>query len=88
MIANQTICITVSVVLERCNPWPHVADRHISTSHLLSLWPHSHYDVSRLRRSQPPFSLWRHSHCDVIHYWAGHAHHYGRTYGHLTTFNI
>jgi len=66
----------MSIVRERCNPWPHVANRHISISQLLSLWRHSHYDVSRLRcsrRSKPPFSLWRHSHCDVIRYWAGHA---------------
>ena len=70
-------------ILERCNPWPHVATRQ-----LLSLWHHSQCDVSRLRRSQPPFSLWRHSHCDVIRYWTGHAHHYGHTYRHLTTFNI
>jgi len=53
------------------------------------LWRHCHYNILRLRRSQPPFSLWRHSHCasfstkmatpivtDV------------RTYGHLTAFNI
>ena len=56
-----------------------VAIRHISISQLLSLWRHSHYDVSRLRRSQPPFSLWRRSHCDDIRYWAGHARRYGRT---------
>jgi len=70
-------------IIERCNyPWPHVANRHISISQLLSLWRHSHYDICRLRRSrrsQPPFSLWRHSHCDVIRYWTGHAHRYGRT---------
>jgi len=47
----------------------------ISISQLLLLWRHSHYDVSRLRRSQPPFSLWCRSHFDVIRYWAGHAHH-------------
>ena len=35
--------------------------------------------VSRLRRSQPPFSLWRHSHYDVIRCWAGHAQRYKRT---------
>jgi len=70
--------------LERRNPWPHVNNRHISISQLLSLWRHSHYGVSCLRRSQPTFSLWRNSHCDVIRYWAGHAHHYG----HLATFNI
>jgi len=34
------------------------------------------------------FSLWRHSHCDLICCWAGHAHRYRRTYGHLTAFNI
>jgi len=60
-------------VLERCNRWPRVSIRHVCISQLLSLWRHSYYDVSRLRRSQPPFSLWRHSHCDVIRYWAGHA---------------
>ena len=31
--------------LERCNPWPHVANRHISISQLLSLIRHSHYDL-------------------------------------------
>ena len=65
---------------ERCNPWPHVANRHMSVRELLSLWRHSHYDVSCLRRSQPPFSLWHHSHCDVIRYSAGNARRYGRTY--------
>jgi len=81
--------------LKRCNPWPHVRV-NISISRLLSLWRHSHYAISCLRRSwrsQPPFSLWRgtHSpcshmmslwlcHCDVIRYWAGHAHRYGPTY--------
>jgi len=64
---------TFQYQLERCNPWPHVANRYVSVSQLLSLWRHSHYDVS-LRRLQPPFSLWRHSHCDIIGYWAGHAH--------------
>jgi len=53
-----------SSLLERCNPWPHVANRHISISQLLSLWRHlimtsfaSPAPFSRLRRSQPPFSL-------------------------------
>jgi len=53
-----------------------------------SLWRHS--CVSRLRRSQPPFSLCHHSHYHVIRYWAGHAQRYGRTYvtyGHVTAFN-
>jgi len=76
-LLNTAICIPE--LLERCNPLPHVANRHISISHLLSLWRHSHYDVSRLWRSQPTFS-WRHCHCDVISYWADHAHRYGRTY--------
>ena len=58
---------------------PVVACRQPPYLHLLSLWHHSHYDVSRLRCSQPPLSLWRHSHCDVIRYWAGHAHRYRRT---------
>ena len=49
--------------LQRCNPWPHVANHRISISQLLSLWRHSHYDIWH---SQPPFPLWRHSHCDVI----------------------
>ena len=46
------------IVLARCNRWPHVVNSHISISQLLSLWRHSHYDVSW--RSQTPFSLWRH----------------------------
>jgi len=33
--------------LQRCNPWPHVANRDISISQLLSLWRHCHYDVIR-----------------------------------------
>ena len=33
--------------IEQCNPWPHVANRHISISELLSLWRHSHCDVIR-----------------------------------------
>jgi len=36
-----------STALERWNPWPHVPNRHISISQLLSLWRHSHYDVIR-----------------------------------------
>jgi len=38
-------CFAIYVLLERCNPWPHVANRQISISQLLSLWRHSHYDV-------------------------------------------
>jgi len=34
-----------SVRVERCNPWPHVVNRHISISQLLSLWRHSRYDL-------------------------------------------
>jgi len=82
----------VTSILERCNPWPHVANRHISISQLLSLWRHSHYDVSRLRRSQPPFScittsfpLWRHS---LLSWPRPLLRTYERTYGHLTAFNI
>jgi len=80
-LSAAIFCYSVSVLLllERCNPWPHVANRHIFISQLLSLWRHSHYDILRLWRSQPPFSLWRHSHYDVIRYWAGHAHCYGCT---------
>ena len=65
-----------------------------SISQLLSLWRHSHYDIWRLRRSQPPFSLWHHSHCDVIRYWAGHARRYGHEYVYVcvrtpyTAFNM
>jgi len=50
--------------LEWCNPWPHVVNHHISINQLLSLWRHSlwrHSLISRVRRSQPPFSLYRHS---------------------------
>jgi len=37
-----------SRILERCNPWPHVANRHISISQPpLSLWRHSQCDVIR-----------------------------------------
>jgi len=63
-------------LLEPCNPWPHVANHHISISQQLSLWRHSHYDVTRAARAygarkfatrspavpiMTSFSLWRHS---------------------------
>jgi len=54
-----------------CRQSPYLHKPAIVTVTSISLWCHSR--VSRLRRSQPPFSLWRHSHCDVIRYWAGHA---------------
>jgi len=40
-------CMTMFFhVKQRCHPWPHVANRHISINQLLlSLWHHSHYDV-------------------------------------------
>jgi len=44
-------------ITRACNPWPHVANRHISgryrqrLSQLLSLWRHSHYDVIRTARA-------------------------------------
>ena len=44
----------VSLTLERCNPWPHVAiagDMDISISQLLSLWRHSYYNVIRASRA-------------------------------------
>jgi len=31
---------SISLILELCNPWPHVAICHISISQLLSLWRH------------------------------------------------
>jgi len=34
------------LTLQQCNPWPHVANCHISISQLLWLWCHSHYGVS------------------------------------------
>jgi len=54
----------------------------IANSRLLSLWRHSHYNVSRLRRSQPPFSLWRHS----LLSWPRPALRTYVTYGHFTAF--
>jgi len=35
----------IPVGLEHCNPWPHITNRHVPISQLLSLWCHSHYDV-------------------------------------------
>jgi len=37
----------IRFALERCNPSPHVANRHISICQLLSLWRHWHYDIIR-----------------------------------------
>ena len=60
-----------------CRQWSYIHKPAIIIMTSFSLWRHSR--VSRLRRSQPPFSLWRNSHYDVIRYWAGHAQRYGRT---------
>jgi len=78
--------------LERYNPWPHVANRHISINQLL--WRRSHYDVVLIMTS---FSLWRHSraygarsprsHYDVILMTLFATERYGRRHGHLTAFN-
>jgi len=72
-----------SIILEWCNPWPRCHLPYLCKPAVVivtsfSLWrlAPSRRSVLR-RRSQPPFSSWCHSHCDVIHYWAGHAHHYG-----------
>jgi len=55
------------MILERCNPWPHVANRHISKSQLLSLWRQSHYDVIREARAYGARNpLASYSHYDVI----------------------
>ena len=48
-------------MLERCNPWLHVANRHTS---ILSLWRYSHYDVIRASRAYGAGSP--RSHYDVI----------------------
>jgi len=58
--------------LEWCNPWPHVAYRHISISQLLSSWRQSHCDVIR---------YW----AGNVH---RYVRTYVCTYGHLTAFNI
>jgi len=47
LLKDNATCLIAAKTLERCNPWPHVAIRHISISQLLSLWRHSHYDVIR-----------------------------------------
>jgi len=36
-----------NIMVGQCNTWPHVTNRHISISQLLSLWRHSHCDVIR-----------------------------------------
>jgi len=57
------LIIQNNVTLERYNPWPHVANRHISTSQLLPLWHHSHYDAAPIP-IMTSFSLW---HYDISH---------------------
>jgi len=46
--------------LQHCNPWPHVANRHISISQLLSLWRHWCISLT-LVLIMMLFSLWHHS---------------------------
>jgi len=79
--------IAFQKALERCNPWPRVANRHITISQLLPLWRHSHFDgYGYAYGARSP-----RSHYAVIRYWTVHAHRYGRTYvryGHLTAYNI
>ena len=50
-ISHHPVFNINNIVLEHCNPWPHVANRHISISQLLSLWHHCHYDVIRASRA-------------------------------------
>jgi len=79
-------------VLECCNPWPHVANRHNSISQLLSLWCHSHYDVIRASRAYGARSP--RSHYDVILIMTSFTTELAtpsvtdvQMYGHLSVFN-
>jgi len=66
---ENTTSLTEVYVVERWNPWPHVANRHISISQLLSLWRHSHYGVIRYWAGET--REWRHNENDVIMIIAG-----------------
>ena len=80
IFANVCLFILVTrplqpVATRRQSPYLHKPAVIIMTS--FSLW--RHLRVSRLWRSQPPFSLWCHYHYEVILYWTGHAQRYKRT---------
>jgi len=82
----------IYTILERCNSWPHVANRHISISQLLSLWHHFHNDVIRASRAYCARSPC--SHYDVILIVMSFATELATPtvtdvhYGHLTAFNV
>ena len=59
---ENVLFVVIKYLLERCNPSPHVANRHIS-GQLLSLWRHSHHDVIRDTAAGRPVPT---SHYDVI----------------------
>ena len=71
---NYIFAMQFLTLPEHCNPWPHVANRHISISQLLSLWRHSHCDVIR---------YWA-GHAQRY----GRTLRTLRTYGHLNALNI
>jgi len=83
------VCMCVYYLLERSNTSPIAISCHI-----LSWWRHSHYDVSRLRRSRRSQPR---SHYDIILIVTSFATELATptvtdvrtyTYGHLTAFNI
>ena len=93
---NLTASSMLLFILARCNPWSHVANRHLPISQLLSLWRHSHYHVIRASRAYGARSP--RSYYDVILIVTSFATELAtptvtdvrtlRTYGHLTAFNI
>jgi len=89
---DQCSFLTRSHKKEWCNPWPHVANRHMSISQLLSLWYHSHYDIICASCAYGTRS--RHSHHDVMLIVTSFATELATPsitdvrYGHLTAFNI
>ena len=85
---SRPLIIENNVTLERYNSWPHVTNRHISTSQLLPLWHHSHYDAAPIP-IMTSFSLWHLAPTalaapvltitsfSLLRHWR-HAHRYGR----------
>ena len=72
---------SVSALLDRCNPWPHVANRNLHKPALWRLTPTALAALAAPVLIMTSFSLWCHS----LQSWPRPP---LQTYGHLTAFNI
>ena len=81
--ANNSINTRAVQPVATCRQSPYLHKPAIVVVTSFSLWR-----LAPTALAAPVLIMTSFSFCDVIRYWAGHIHHYGRTYGHLTAFDI